>query len=334
MKKLPCVLLLVLSVSLADAAEKSRKVKLADLPQAVRKEIRVQLPKGRPDEIQRTDEDGRIFYEVNITKDGVERYFSVSDEGKLLTLQVLLTEAPAEVQKTITVQLGTDVLGQINRSDDHGDFIYEIEAKHGDKTRSFTVSAGGKLLTLQMELSAVPDSVQRVIKAHIGEHKLGKITRNEEEADVVFEVELIKGGKEFTFTVAAGGLIVSEQIALADAPGEVQTAIKQKLGDAKLLWLERADEDGEVTFNIGTRKAGVERGFNFSHLGELLSEQMLLNETPDAVRKTIEKETNGGVLVRIEKATDDGETFFEVEARKDGKKRTFKLNPEGLVVVE
>ena len=84
--------------------------------------------------------------------------------------------------------------------------------------------------------------------------------------------------------------------------------------------------------NIGTRTVGVERGFNFSELGELLSEQVLLNETPEAVRKTIEKETSGAVLVRIEKTTDDGETIFEVETRKAGIKRTFKVNPEGRVV--
>ena len=118
------------------------------------------------------------------------------------------------------------------------------------------MAAGGKLRTLQLELSAVPDAVQRVIKAHIADHKLGRITRNEEAAEVVYEVAMIKGGKEFTFTVAAGGWIVNEQIALADAPGEVQTAIKHKLGDAELLWLERTDEDGEVSFNIGTRSAG------------------------------------------------------------------------------
>lgn len=49
-------------------------------------------------------------------------------------------------------------------------------------------------------------------------------------------------------------------------------------------------------------------------------------------RKKIEQATSGGVLVRIEKTTDDGETCFEVEVRKDGKKRNFKLNPEGRTV--
>ena len=107
-----------------------------------------------------------------------------------------------------------------------------------------------------------------------------------------------------------------------------------RLGGATLLWLERADEEGEVTFSLGTRKGGVERDFSFSATGDLLSEQVLLGETPAVVRKTIEKETAGGVLVRIEKATDEGETFYEVEARKGGKKVSFKVNVEGQVVAD
>lgn len=335
MKKfLPSLLVLVCLLVTTLAAEKPQKVKLAAVPSAVRQAIREQLPKGRPDEIQRTVEEGRVIYEVNITRDGVERYFSVSEEGKLLTLQVRLEEAPAPVQQAIKDQLGADQLGQVNRTEDHGDFIYEVEIKRGNAIRALTVSSAGKLLTIQVELSETPAVVQRVIKAHAGEHKLGKITRNEEEVEVVYEVALIKGAKELTFTVATGGRLVSEQIELSDAPSEVQQAVKARLGGATLLWLERADEDGEVTYGIGTRKGGVERGFNFSATGEVLSEQVLLGETPAVVRKTIEQEIVGGVLVRIEKATDDGETFFEVEARRAGKKVIFKVNAGGQVVVE
>lgn len=333
MKNLLCAALCFLT-TLTFAAEKPQKVKLAAVPPAVRQAIREQLPKGRPDDIQRTVEEGRVIYEVNITRDGVERYFSVSEEGKLLTLQVRLEEAPAPVQQVIKDQLGADQVGQVNRTEDHGDFIYEVELKRGSGTRALTVSSAGKLLTIQVELSETPDIVQRVIKVHTGEHKLGKITRNEVETEVVYEVALIKGTKELTFTVATGGRLVSEQIELTDAPGEVQQAVKARLGGGALLWLERADEEGEVTFNLGTRKGDVERSFGFNATGDLLSEQVLLSETPEVVRKTIEQENMGGVLVRIEKATDDGETFYEVETRKAGKKLSFKVSAEGRVVVE
>lgn len=333
MKSLICAALVCL-VATALAADKPQKVKLAAVPPAVRQAIREQLPTGRPDAIERTVEDGRVIYEVNITRDGTERYFSVSEEGKLLTLQVRLDETPAAVQKTIQGHLGTDQLGLVNRTEEHGKFSYEVEFKRGSGTRTLTVSSAGKLLTLEVELSETPAIVQRAITAHAGEHKLGKITRNEAEAEVVYEAVLVKGGRELTFTVATGGRLVSEQIELADAPAGVQVAVKARLAGATLLWLERADEEGEVTFSLGTRKGGVERGFSFSATGELLSEQVLLGETPAVVRKTIEQETAGGVLVRIERATDDGETFYEVEARKDGKKVTFKVNVAGQVVAD
>ncbi|MEN9576829.1 MAG: hypothetical protein RL514_4684, partial [Verrucomicrobiota bacterium] len=98
---------------------------------------------------------------MNITRDGTERYFSVSEEGKLLTLQVRLDETPAAIPKTIQDHLGTDQLGQVNRTEEHGEFSYEVEIKHGSGTQALTVSPSGKLLTLQVELADTPDVVQR-----------------------------------------------------------------------------------------------------------------------------------------------------------------------------
>ena len=124
-KLLNAALALVCLMPTVLAAEKPQKLKLAAVPPAVRQAIREQLPTGRPDAIERTVEDGRVIYEVNITRAGTERYFTVSEEGKLLTLQVRLDETPAAVQKTIQDHLGTDHLGQVNRTEEHSESMWK-----------------------------------------------------------------------------------------------------------------------------------------------------------------------------------------------------------------
>ena len=101
MKSLSCTLILLLAgmVSLA-TAELSKPVKFKELPAAVQKTILAQVGDGKLGDIDKVIEDGETRYDVELTKAGVERSFSIATDGRLISWQMFMRELPEAVRKT------------------------------------------------------------------------------------------------------------------------------------------------------------------------------------------------------------------------------------------
>ena len=128
----------------------SWQVFMPEIPEAARKAIRehVRNQKGKLGDIDRVMDDGKTAFDVTMTKGEKETSFSVSESGKLLTMEITLEEAPEVVQKTIRAKLGDSVIKTLekNTEDEDGDVVYDVEATKGGKKISFSVDAGGKLV--------------------------------------------------------------------------------------------------------------------------------------------------------------------------------------------
>jgi uncharacterized membrane protein YkoI len=128
----------------------SYQVYLHEIPEAVRKAIRAQAraEKDKIGDINRVTYDGKVTYEVDLTKGDKEISFTVDEAGKLLYLEVTLEELPDAVQKGIRAKAGDAVIASIekNTSDDDVGVAYDVDAKKGDKKISFSVDADGKLM--------------------------------------------------------------------------------------------------------------------------------------------------------------------------------------------
>ena len=79
---------------------------------------------------------------------------------------VALSDTPAAVQKTITVQVADGKVDEINRTTQDGEIVFAVDyaAKSGDD-RDFTVAEDGTLLSVGVELADLPAAVQKTIKA-------------------------------------------------------------------------------------------------------------------------------------------------------------------------
>src|SRR6266403_1174639 len=90
-----------------DGSLLSVEVELSETPPEVQKTIRTQVGQGTLDGIEKTFEDNKTSFDVEMTtKDGADRSFTVALDGKLVSLQLSMQELPPAVQKTIQAHVG------------------------------------------------------------------------------------------------------------------------------------------------------------------------------------------------------------------------------------
>jgi hypothetical protein len=102
------------------------QVFLDETPLPVRTAIRTLSQGGELGDIAKNIGDYDDFtYEVEFSRDGATRTFTVDDNGVLLEMQVFLKETPPSVQQTINARVGADILGDITKTMDGGQAAYD-----------------------------------------------------------------------------------------------------------------------------------------------------------------------------------------------------------------
>ena len=324
---LPFCLLLVSLASTVSAAPG----KLAPLPPAVQQTIRTLVGTGRLVDVTRTNENGQVVYEVDMRREGVERSFTVAATGNLIARQLFLPELPAPVQQTVRAQFATGKLLEVWWTDDDGEISYEAEWKVGATKRTASIAPDGRLTSLQVGLEEAPSAVRRSIEAKLAGGKVETLHRTEEDGESLYAIEALPGGRKISFTVGLDGKLLSEGILLTDAPAPVQHTIKAQMSNGRLTELDRVTEDGETLYEVKVSRDGRKHAFHVATDGTLLSVRVTLAEVPEAARKAITAKLDGATLTRVDKATEDGATVYEVEARKAGKKVTFTVGADARV---
>ena len=244
-------------------AEATRTVSIHQVPPAVKKTIESQAAGFKLGEIEKDDSGGEVSYIVTVSKEGRESDFTVSEDGRLLAVELTLEAAPAAVQKTIKAQVGQGELDSLENNLEENS--YEIEYTRKDGTdRYFSVKEDGKLLTVQVALAEVPPVVRKTIEANLGKGKLGNIYRTTENGEVSFDAEVNLEEKQREMSVAENGKLESLQVFLAETPEPVQKTIREKLGSGKLIRIDHSfvPDRGVLPYEVEARKDG--KPFNFS----------------------------------------------------------------------
>ena len=245
------------------AAESAKTVTIHQVPPAVKKTIESQSMGFKLGNIEMDCDDSEVTYTTTITKEGRDSDFTVAEDGRLLSVELTLEEAPAAVQKTIKAQLGQGELDSLENNLEEN--TYEIEYTRKDGTDGyFSVKEDGKLLTVQVALAEVPPVVRKTIEANLGKGKLGNVYRTTENGEVSFDAEVSFEEKQREMSIAENGKLESMQVFLAEAPEPVQKTIREKLGSGKLIRIDHSfvPDRGVLPYEIEARKDG--KPFNFS----------------------------------------------------------------------
>ena len=186
-------LYLAIMLFVAPACFSFETIKLDQLSMVIQKTIQTQIGQGKLDSIEKFVEDGEAIYDVEMTKEGKVRDFSVSENGELLTIEVFLAEAPAAVQKTIETKIGKGHLEDIYKATEDGGTSYDVEMTREGKTRSFTVSEKGEITDEQVFINELPPVVRKAVQKQSGGGSVGEITKSKDEGEDVYDVEITKG---------------------------------------------------------------------------------------------------------------------------------------------
>jgi uncharacterized membrane protein YkoI len=130
----------------ADGALAGIQVFLPEVPAPVQKTIRATLGNATLGDITKTMDDDETNYDVEMTKDGQERGFTVGADGRLHSMQVSLAETPAAVQKTIQAELKDGRIEEINHKTEDDESVFAVRLTQGGKSRELNISPDGKVV--------------------------------------------------------------------------------------------------------------------------------------------------------------------------------------------
>ncbi len=105
------------------------------------------------DGCRRVTEDGEEVFEVDITRNGTERSFTVALDGTLRSRQVFLGELTLPVQRAVTALQRNGKVNGIYWCDEDGDLVYEVEVINGEDKRFYTVGLDGAFVATQVRMA-------------------------------------------------------------------------------------------------------------------------------------------------------------------------------------
>jgi len=103
-------------------------------------------------------------------------------------------------------------------------------------------------------------------------------------------------------------------------------------GGGKIAEIDRAEEDGKVTFTFDVTRGARMTGYTLNDQGVIESQEVQLGELPFPVQSTIKAQVvqSQGQLDGIDKNLDDGVVSYEVTWKsKDAKDHTFTVTADG-----
>jgi uncharacterized membrane protein YkoI len=198
-----------------------------------------------------------------------------------------------------------------------------------------------------VSLSQVPPAVRATIEQQAAGAEIKKIELGDENGKQIYEVELLKGGQEQGFKVAADGTFLGseeeekaeqheqqgeekgkeeskQEIAYETLPDAVKSAAEQYLGTQGEFKAEKETEAGLVVYGVAVNKNGLEQSIEVTENGTVteFEKQIPVSELPPALLSGIEKEYPNAT---VEKAKSVEKFSYAVELMENGKKKEIHL---------
>lgn len=245
-----------------------------------------------------------------------------------------LSKLPPAVRKAIRQKLGDAKFAGVEKNTADGETTYDVEIVRDGQARGFTLDGDGNLIDEEVFLNELPAAVQQAIQKQAAGATVDEIDKSVEDGTVTYDVEAISGVKTNNFTIDDSGQLMDTQVALADLPAHLQTAIQKEAGDRKVGEIKKAFDEGEVSYEVEMIGDGKTNTLTFDSAGERASEAqaVTLSDTPDAVQKQIKSFIGTGAVDGITKISEDHEVSYDVDVNTGGEHKTISVAQDGKIL--
>ena len=163
-----CIAVMVAAALVAGCSQGLQKTsaEFNKLPTAVQKTVKSAAPNSEIASVNETKRDGITVYEIAFTDEGKNPKMVVAQDGTIIrndtavgaagsasidikgsaTTKSQLSALPEPVRKTVQKQVGNAEIAGVNKKDDNGRVIYEIEFKDSGKNPTMKVAADGTIV--------------------------------------------------------------------------------------------------------------------------------------------------------------------------------------------
>jgi uncharacterized membrane protein YkoI len=182
------------------------------------------------------------------------------------------------------------------------------------------------------DFAKLPAAAQKTVREQAGDGTIGEVEKNEEDGETRYTVTITMGDTDRDVTVAGDGALRSVEISLDDTSEMVRGTIKRIVGGGKLETVARSFGDGKINYVVTmTNTNGAARTFTVEVNGKVSSLQVGLEETPAAVRATIEAQAAKlhATVDEIDRTSDEEGISYDVDVTAEGKDRDFSVMENG-----
>lgn len=251
----------------------AKSVPFSELPATAQSTVKTYAGKATIGDIDQSEEDGVVTYDVSFSRDDDEFSMTVAANGALLELEIQLNQAPAAVQSAVAALLGKGELDTISQSFEDGAVTYEIDYTNADGLdRSASLNPDGSVFSLQVSLEQTPEAVQKTIAEHKGQNKVGDIFRTVDDGKTFYEVDMeLENGKERQFVIATNGRLERSQVFPRELTQQARETVKARLEGGRILWIDKVfHAEGPWTYEVNGLKDGKPYDFKVGQHGKFL----------------------------------------------------------------
>jgi anti-sigma factor RsiW len=283
--------------------------------------------------IEKNNDNGDLSYTVTTGAPGAEpSHFTMSDEGRLVSIDRASADIPAPVRDAIATQAGANRVEGIEQDFDDGSYVATIAFPDG-RERDYTFDSNGALTDVETDLAELPAATQAAIKSRVGGGSMESVDRIYDTGAISYVVTMTgTDGMERDYTFAEDGTLSSIEAFLNELPPTVQSAVKSQVGRGRLDGVDQSFEDGTISYEATmTDPVGRERDFSVSTDGSLLTREVAVAETPQQVQRTISQTLGNAKLIEVCQTFDDpnGMVPYEIEASVNGRPLYFLVGQNG-----
>jgi uncharacterized membrane protein YkoI len=208
----------------------------------------------------------------------------------------------------------------------------------------------------KVAIEQVPQAVKNIIMAFSANGKILEIEKEKEDGRIVFEAEILIGGKKIEIEMDAEGNVLEVEVkrakgrkkskswkhkkmkdlSLKKAPEAVRKTIMEFAKGGKIKEIEKEKENGIIVYEAEIIKDGKEIEIKVDMDGNILEveKEISIDEAPEKVANTIKDYADGGKIKEIEMEEKNGITVYEAEIIKDGKEIEIKVDSDGKILKE